>query len=515
MNYWYSLIALVVSVQPALARVQVAAPFTDHMVLQREMKVPVWGTATAGKTIHITFAGQTKQTTVNDAGQWKLFLDPLEASNSSRVMTIEGDEQLQLNDVLVGEVWVGSGQSNMQYSLSKTEDGKATLPAAKHPEIRIFQRPIGRRGRDEWMACTPQTAEGFSAVAYFFGKRLHEDLDVPVGLIVRAVGGTQIQRWVVPESIRDNALIQKHTVEAERRASEFPRYEEQKQKYDKRNKPTPEMQRFLTEMGQLAHYRGGGLGGLYARMIKPLQPFAIRGVIWYQGEFNNRSGQAYDYREWQACLVDGWRKSWGQGEFPFLFVQMQVLGNQTTALMRESQATTLARCPQTAMAVICDQSFGLHPAHKKIAGERLAKAAQSMVYQSGLPLMGPVLESHRQVDGKILLTFKHVGDGIRAKGGTLQGFWIAGSDKKFHVAQAAISSQNQIVVSCDQVPQPEAVRYAWMNDPREFMTLYNSDDLPASPFRTDQFVETGSLAAPAPKTRRRTPRRQSSHNSPP
>ncbi len=493
MKFWYCFFGIAIWGSTAVGGVQVAAPFGDHMVLQRGMKIPIWGSAAEGQTITVTFAGQTKQGKANRAGRWHVVLDPLKASNESQTLTIQGGGRIELTDVLVGEVWLASGQSNMQYSLSKTEDGKAALPEAMHSQIRIYQRPIGKRGRDEWMACTPRTAAELSAVAYFFSKHLHEKLNVPIGIIVRAVGGTTIQRWVAPESIENNELIQKHMAEAKRRSQDFARYETERVKYDKRNKPSPEIQQFLTEMGQLAFYRGAGLGGLYGRMIQPLQPFAIRGVIWYQGEFNNRSGQAYDYREWQSCLVRGWRKAWGQGDFPFLFVQMQVLGNATTALLRESQTTTLDRCPNTAMAVICDQSAGLHPPYKNIAGERLAMAARSLAYQETMPPMGPILKSHHRENGKVILTFRHVGEGLKAKGGHLKGFMAAGADEKFHPAQARIISRDQVEVSSELVPQPAAVRYAWLKDPRQVMTLFNSTDLPASPFRTDEFSSTGSL----------------------
>ena len=476
-----------------MAKVEIAASFTDQMILQREMHVPVWGKATTGKTLTVTFAGQTMRATADSDGRWQVVLDPMQASAAGRTLTVDGDGRVQLTGVLVGEVWLASGQSNMQYAMSQTDDGKAALPQATHPLIRIYQRPVGKRGREEWMSCTPETAEDLSAVAYFYARHLRKELDVPIGLIVRAVGGTTIQSWVAPESITHNVLIQKNLAEAARRKAEFPRYEVEKTKYDKRNPPTREVQHFLAEMSQLTYYRGTGIGGLYNRMIKPLQPFAIRGVIWYQGEFNNRLGQAYDYREWQACLADGWRKAWGQGEFPFLFVQMQVLGNPTTALLRESQATTLDRCPNTAMAVICDQSVGLHPPTKQVAGDRLAIAARSLVYGEEHPPMGPRLKAHRCFDRECVLTFDNVGEGLIAKGEKLRGFFVAGSDAAFHVAQAKIIGKDQISISCDAVAQPVAVRYAWLNDPRQEMTLFNSVDLPASPFRTDTFSDARSL----------------------
>ncbi len=498
------MVVLALALCPCIhARLQVNGLFTDHMVLQQAMPVPVWGQTAPGKSVAVTFAGQSHESTADAKGWWSLRLEPLQPSSDGQTLTIKGDGQtITLTDVVVGEVWVGSGQSNMAYTMTQTEDGKAALPEATHPLIRVFKRPRGRKVRESWHPCSPDILRDFSAVAYFFGRNMHEHRNVPVGLIVRAVGGTTIQRWVPAQASRQNTFIAERLQDAARRKDEFAKYEAEKGKYDKRNKPDTETGKWLAEMGRLTFYHGAGYGGLYRRMIKPLQPYAIRGVVWYQGEFNNRPGQAHDYREWQETLVNSWRSDWGQGEFPFLFVQMQVLGNATTALLRESQATTLKRCANCAMAVICDQSSGLHPSRKKIAGDRLARAARSLIDGDRETVGGPRfreagIEGHRMV-----LTFDHVGKGLEASDSLLTGFFICGEDRRFQPAKAEIKGGEQVVVWHDEIQTPVATRYAWLNDPREHMPLLDSAGLPASPFRTDDWPDTAGLDSLVKRSRK-------------
>jgi sialate O-acetylesterase len=380
----------------------------------------------------------------------------------------------------------------MALPMKEAEDGKAAMVTARHPMLRLYKRPATSRQPMRWVACTPDEVGDFSTVAYFFGKHLHEKLDVPVGLIVRAVGGTTIQRWVSPGSEKRDEVLAAFSVVAGRRKDEFKRFEAERDRYDKRNPPPPETAKWLAEMARLSYYRYP-TGGLYRRWIRPVQPFAVRGVIWYQGEFNNRPGQAHDYRHWQPVLIEGWRKDWGQENLPFLFVQMQVLGNATTPLLRESQTKTLEQCSQTAMAVICDESAGLHPPSKRIVGERLGMAALSLVYDAGFPPGGPRLKRMEIVSGKAVLTFEHVGRGLQCKTDVVTGFFMCGKDRTFRLAQARITGPEQLTVWCDEIETPTAVRYAWLCDPRSVMSLYNSAGLPASPFRTDAHVDTAPL----------------------
>ncbi len=476
------------------ARLKVDSLFSDQMVLQRQMRVPVWGWATPGAKIEIEFAGQTAVAVADERGKWSVSLEPLTASSQGKRMSINGDgASIAIDNIVVGEIWVGSGQSNMALTMRECEDGRKAVAAASHPMLRMFKRRAGPGKQPiQWLSCTPQEVEDFSAVAYYFGRHLHEHLDVPVGLIVRAVGGTTIQRWVSPGSEQDNDVLAAYVAEAGRRADEFKRYERERGKYDKRNRPPVETARWLAKMANLSYYRYP-TGGLYKRMIQPLQPFAIRGVIWYQGEFNNRPFQAYDYRHWQPVLIDGWREDWAQGDFPFLFVQMQVLGNSTTPLLRESQLKTLEHCPQTAMAVICNESVGLHPPLKKVAGDRLATAARSLVYGEDFPPSGPTFQHMEVVHRKAVLTFEYVGGGLQCRGDVLTGFVVCGEDQNFRPAQARITGPDRVTVWCDEVEAPAAVRYAWMNDPRGAMSLFNSAGLPASPFRTDAYRDTKTL----------------------
>ncbi|MFC1652957.1 sialate O-acetylesterase [Planctomycetota bacterium] len=288
--------------------------FCEGAVLQQGMPVPVWGTATPGADMAIDFAGQHVETKTDAQGNWTAVLEPLMASDQERTMMIRGGgKSVDIGKILVGEVWIGSGQSNMALTMKEADDGRTALPDATHPFIRVFKRPKGKKERESWHACTPSILEDFSAVAYFFGRHMHQNRHVPVGLIARSVGGTTIQRWIPQQACQGNPFIAAKMQEAERRKDEFARFEVEKGKYDKHNEPDGATVAWLAELSKLVYYRGQGYGGLYQRMIKPLQPYAIRGVIWYQGEFNNRSGQAYDYREWQATLVNSWRREWGQG----------------------------------------------------------------------------------------------------------------------------------------------------------------------------------------------------------
>ena len=476
------------------ARLQVADLFTDGAVLQQGQVVPVWGSATPGAEVEVRFRDFSKRTLAAADGSWRVVFAPLEASYDASKLEIVGDgAAITLNDVLVGEVWVCSGQSNMQYAMKQTEDGLEAAPSAKDPHLRWFGKPLGVRASATWLPTTPEHVANFSAVAYFFGRHLREHRDVPVGLIVRAVGGTTVQRWVAPESVKTSELLQKRVADAKAKESEFDRFEAEQKKYDRKNRPDPETAAWLAEMSNLAHYRYP-FGGLYQRMIRPLQPYGIAGVIWYQGEFNNRSGQAYDYREWQPVLIEGWRDAWGLGDFPFLFVQLQVLGNATTCQMRESQALTLDRVPNTAMAVICDESSDLHPARKQVAGDRLALAARELVHGESVAGLSPELASVEFEDGACYLTFDHVGEGLELETGSPEsGFVVRGEDLQFVHADAELVDKNRVKVSAEGVADPVAVRYGWWKDPRAVMTLRNSAGLPASPFRTDRDAVEGMV----------------------
>jgi sialate O-acetylesterase len=435
---------------PAFADVKPHALISDNMVLQRDMKVPIWGTADEGEKVTVHFQDQEATATAKD-GKWLVRLDKLKAGGPYE-MTITGNNKIHFKNVLVGEVWVGSGQSNMWWPVSMSAEPKQVASESKNPQIRLFTVPNKGAAQPQhdlpaklsWQECGPDTVPGFSAVLYHFGKDLQKALDVPVGLIHSSVGGTPAEAWTA------KAVLEAH----------------------------PEL-------------KGLQGAGLYNGMIAPLQPYAIRGVIWYQGESNADRHQ--QYRALFSAMIKGWREDWKQGDFPFLFVQLAPWQpNATTpkgdtwARLREAQLQTAAAVPNTAMAVITDAGdrADIHPKQKEPVGARLALAARVLAYGEKVEYSGPVYDGMKVEGDKAVLSFKHAGGGLAAKGGELEGFTIAGEDHRFVKAQAEIKGDH-VVVSSPQVAKPVAVRYGWANFP--VVNLTNKDGLPATPFRTDDY----------------------------
>jgi len=435
------------------AEVKVHNLFTEHAVLQRDLPLPIWGTAADGETVKVTLADQTAETTAKD-GKWSVKLKPLSAGGP-HTLTIAGpSNKLTIGDILVGEVWVCGGQSNMEWTVNNSESPKEVAAKADHPKIRLIAIP--RTGNKEpqtevnakWDVCKPDTIGNFTAVGYHFGRALHEKLGVPVGLINSNIGGTAAQRW------------------ADRKTLE-------------------------TTPGLEGYAREGNSSDLYNAMIHPLAPYGIRGAIWYQGESN--ADQAYRYRTLFPAMIKSWRDTWGQGDFPFLFVQLAPFTAIKTepaesdwAELREAQLMTLSKSPKTGMAVITDigDAKDIHPKPKQPVGERLALAARAIAHGEKIEFSGPVFESLKVEGNQAVLRFAHVGHGLECKGDKLTGFTIAGEDKKFHNAEAKIDGDT-IVVTSDKVEKPAAVRFGWANFP--VVNLWNKDGLPATPFRTDSF----------------------------
>jgi sialate O-acetylesterase len=438
---------------PARADVTPNGLFTDHMVLQRGMKVPVWGTASPGEKVTVQFRGQKVTATTGEDGKWKVELKKLEAGGPFE-MTIAGKNEILLKDVLVGEVWVCSGQSNMEWPLIRTNGAKEAIAQADNPMLRLFtvqrssakapQRdlPVGKsKMPSTWRKCTTVTAERFSAVAYYFGRDLQKALGVPVGLIHSSVGGTAAERWTSKEA------VEAHAATKDLRGSD-----------------------------------------LFNAMIAPLIPCAMRGVIWYQGESNvNRAQQ---YRTLFPAMIKDWRDHWKEGKFPFLFVQIapyaKYKGPDTAwAELCEAQLLTALKVPNTACIVTADVGDlqDIHPGNKAPVGNRLARAALHLAYGEKIEYSGPIFTGLKIDGSKAVLSFSHVGGGLEAKGGSLKGFTIAGPDGKYVPASAEIKD-DQVIVSSPEVTQPVAVRYGWARYPE--MNLMNREGLPASPFRTDR-----------------------------
>lgn len=500
-----SLIAVVMLFAPgdATAELSLGSLFHDHAVLQRDMAVPVWGTADAGQSVEVAFAGQTKQATADVEGKWSVRLDAMPASFEGRSLTVSaGDAKATAEDVLVGEVWICSGQSNMAFGLGGSVNGKAAIEAAGDSKLRLFN--AAARAVDEpqatiggnWQVDSPQSAGGFSAVGYYFGKHLREHIGVPVGLIKSAVGGTVAEAWTARADLERNPTLQTMLDQQADRVASYPQalqaYKEQEPKLLKRyeealakakaegirapRKPQPPEHPGMNKNRP---------NGLYNGSIAPLQPFAIRGAIWYQGESNSARGE--QYRTLFPAMIGSWRKAWGQGDFPFYFVQITPHQGMSPEI-REAQRLTTETTQNTAMAVTIDigHPTDIHPKQKQPIGERLGLAARALTYGEKIEYSGPTYDSISVAGGKATLTMKHIGGGLLAKDGDLKGFTVAGSDGNFVAAQATIDG-DKIVVSSDSVAEPAIVRYGWSNVPD--INLYNQSGLPASPFQTDREYE--------------------------
>ncbi len=485
----------------AAEKLTLSSVFSDHAVLQRDIPVPVWGKAEPGAKLVVQFAGQEKPAIADKDGKWSVKLDPLTASPESRTLTVKaeaGSETAAIKDVLVGEVWLCSGQSNMGFALKGAIGGDAAIAAAGDNQLRLFnaharavdtpQESIG----GAWAVDSAQSATGFSAVAYFFGKELRAKLGVPVGLIKSAVGGTVAEAWTPKGDLEANPTLktlldqQAKKLEAypdqlaawkKIEADEIKKWEAAVAKAKADKKPEP---RKPTGPGDPATNNNRPFG-LYNGSIAPLAPYGIRGAIWYQGESNSSRGK--EYQTLFPALITAWRKVWGQGDFPFLFVQITP-HNGMSPEVREAQRITVQTTQNTAMAVTIDigHPSDIHPKDKQPIGQRLALGARALAYGEKIEYSGPDYDAMSVSGNKATLHFKHVGGGLVAKEGALKGFTIAGADGKFVEAKAEIVGDT-IVASSDAVSSPKTVRYGWSNVPEG--SLWNKDGLPASPFQTD------------------------------
>src|SRR4051794_7124529 len=490
MHRWLTILTLAGALQGA---VKLPALISDHMVLQQGMPVRIWGTADPGESVRVEFQGQTVSTAAKPDGKWEAWLRPLSAAGPLD-MSING---AIIRDVLVGEVWVGSGQSNMEWVLQNTKDHDAEVAAANYPLMHIFH--VKKLVADQpaadveakWDVVAPATIPRFSAVEYFFGRHLHQSLHVPMGLIESDWGGTPAQSWTSKEMLQSDPALKFIQDDWERATSNYPAA---KQRYDQQLETWNAAAAKAKAEGRTPPNRPGlppGPGhpntpaGLYNGMIAPLTPFAIRGVIWYQGESNASEAHAYRYRRLFGDMIQDWRNRWAEGDFPFLFVQLaNFKSNQWWPVLRESQTETL-RLRNTGMTVAIDvgESTDIHPKNKQDVGKRLALAALHVAYGKALEYSGPVFQQATPEGAAMRVYFTHA-DGMQAKGGAaITGFTIAGADGNFLPAEAKIDGTT-IVVSNAQVANPAAVRYAWADDPT--CNLINQAGLPAGPFRSDQ-----------------------------
>ncbi len=488
----------------AQAAVQLASPFTSHMVLQRGQPVPVWGTGEAGERVSVEFAGQIKNTATNSAGHWRVDLDPLDASAEGRALIVKGSqtpEPLVLDDVLVGEVWLCSGQSNMVHTVSKSAyrwagvlDEEAEIAAANYPLIRMFTgeaakayEPQARIG-GVWQVCSPETVPAFSAIGYFFARDLQRELGVPVGILSLSYGASCAEAWVAREALAGDPRLRPMLEKFDAEVAAFralPKTDTSAQAETRSQdvnaaapKPKAPKDPVQDQHNPTVMFNG---------MIAPVIPYAMRGVLWYQGESiaGGADGVAL-YPRVQATLIDDWRTLWQQGDFPFYIVQLAGQARPSNRPeVREAQATVL-RLKNTGMAVATDvgEERNVHPRNKQAVADRLVRIALANTYGKPIEYSGPRYESMSvEPGGAIRLKFSHTTGGLVARDGVLKWFEVAGADGKFFPAEATIDGDS-VVVKSTEVADPKTARYAWVNFPNGGH-LYNGAGLPAAQFRTD------------------------------
>lgn len=502
------LIALAAAAMAPAARADVTLPniFSDHMVLQRDLKDPVWGWAEPGEEITVSIAGQTHETKAGEDGSWRVVLDPMPAGGP-HALAVKGKNEVKFHDVLVGEVWICSGQSNMQWSVDISNDPDLEALSASYPNIRFVSVPqVGtqeeRKNFDgKWEACTPETVKQFSAVGYFFGRQLYQTIGVPIGLIDNAWGGSACEAWIKRSILEGDP---KYAPLMARWKQIEDAYPAAKADFDKKLAEWKEAVEKAKAAGQPEPPRPGGdpsgqMGGnsrpanIYNGVLKSHIGYGIRGAIWYQGESN--AGRAYQYRDLFPLMIQSWRDEWGQGDFPFYFVQLADFlaekpepGDSSWAELREAQTMTMSRLPNTGQAVIIDIGEGrdIHPRNKQDVAKRLARWALAKDYGVDVPYRSPEYQSHEVKDGKVIVTFANAGPTLYSFDVDEPiGFTIAGADKKFVNAKAKIVGPDKVEVWAEGVSEPVAVRYGWADNP--VINLYSRNGLPVTPFRTDDW----------------------------
>lgn len=477
---WLACVAVLGAAGMVRADVKLPSVIGNNMVLQREQAVPIWGWAEVGEDVTVTFGAATEKAKAAADGKWMVKLPAMKANNTPSVLTVAGKNTIEVSGVLVGEVWLCSGQSNMEWDVNASANKDAEIAAADFPYIRHIKIPHTPMDKPQddvksggWQVCTPKTVPGFTAVGYFFAREIQKELKVPVGLIGSNWGGTRIEPWTTPDGFKGVPALKGI---ADNLAN-FP----SKNEKGEINHQTP-----------LALYNG---------MIAPLVPYGIRGALWYQGESNNGEGMLYF--EKTKALITGWRKLWNNENMPFLFVQLApfTYGGSPESLpgIWEAQTATLS-VPHTGMAVTVDISEikDIHPKNKQDVGKRLALWALMDTYgKKDIVYSGPLYESMAIEGNKVRLKFKHVGGGLVARDGKpLTWFSVAGEDKQFVPAEAVIDGDS-VVVNAANVEKPAAVRFGWHQTAEP--NLSNKAGLPASPFRTDKWTDAKNAEPVAAK----------------
>ena len=494
-------LALVCLTFPARGDVRLPGLFSDNLVFQQGLRVPVWGWADDGEKIMVTFRGSKASATARN-GKWLLKL-PRQKAGGPDTLTVEGRNKLELKNVWVGEVWICSGQSNMEWPLSRSFEPEQDIANCANPRLHLFTVPKLKANepvddvKAAWQECNPDTVKSFSAVAYYFGRDLQQARGVPLGLIHTSWGGSPAEVWMRESVLAANPEYKRDILDAypdqlKRHLAELAKWEQEAEELKKDGK-------------QPARNRPGSVwrpAELYNGMIAPLIPYAIRGAIWYQGESN--ADRAAQYRTLFPDMIRNWRHDWGQGDFTFLAVQLapwdrnkkrsvgeitSAPGDSSWAELREAQLIATKVLPRVGLAVSTDagDKDDIHPSRKEPVGARLARLARNIAYREKIECCGPIYRGMQIKGNRILLSFDHVDGGLEARGGRLRGFAVCGAERRFVWASAEIDS-GKVVVSSPQVDKPVAVRYGWADYP--VVNLFSRQGLPASPFRTDDFPMT-------------------------
>ncbi len=504
LSLFFTFIAWAAITVSVCADVKLPAVFSDNMVLQQKARVNVWGKADAGEKIIITTSwSRKKQKTIADSdGCWSITISTPKASSNAESMAIIGKNRLVINNILIGEVWVCSGQSNMEFpvDVDKTSRWKTAMTTVKeelknadYPSIRLFrvEHQLAPEAPlydcvGQWEVCTPATAAKFSAIGFVFGRKIHNETKLPVGMIQSTWGGTHAESWIKSEAMQ-GAYYDALRIEQKRVINAMPaekaRYNREMELYNTAKAINPDT---VLKTPAKAKKLNDNLrmSTLWNGMINPILPYTMRGVIWYQGESNNN--RSADYQAVFTDLIHSWRTEWKQGDFPFYFVQIAPYYKQRP-LLREGQLRTMQTVDNTGMAVITDagDSTDIHPRNKLIPGERLAAWALAHEYDKDVPYMGPVYKGMTVEGRSAVLSFDYVGGGLCAHGAVLNGFVVAGSDGVFYKANADICG-DKVYVSAPEVAHPVAVRYGWGKFFR--VNLFNKEGFPATPFRTDDWI---------------------------
>jgi sialate O-acetylesterase len=478
------------------AEVKLPALLSDHAVLQQDTKVHIWGTASPGEDVTVSILGQTAKTKTSENGKWTVWLKPMKSAAPTE-MTVAGTNTIVVKDILIGEVWIGTGQSNMEWFVKQSNNAEQEIANSANPQIRLFKvnhkisdTPLAE-ATGEWRVCGPEVVGNFSATEYFFGRELYKATKLPMGLIESCWSATPGQSWLskpaleaVPELkyIFDdwNGVLAKYP-EAMKRYTEAL----DKWKTDSTQKQAQGMKPAAMPREPEGPGSKNAPASLYNGMIAPIAPYTMRGVLWYQGEANAYEKTAFPYRYLLKALITDWRTAWGQGDFPFMVVQLSAFTKHPYwPILRESQLEAL-KLPNTTLTVTIDigDSTNAHSKKKQELGYRLSLAARHLAYKEDIEYSGPLYKQAEVEEKHVRIHFEHA-TGLQANGGgSLTGFTVAGADGKFVPANARVDGQT-VVVSNPGIASPVAVRYAWLDWP--VCNLINGAGLPASPFRTAQ-----------------------------